>query len=49
VLAICLAKARSDPMDARYVTWIEASGCYWHMVDMLWIVLFPMLYLLRSS
>jgi nitric oxide reductase NorE protein len=49
VLAVCLAKSRKDPLDARYVTWIEASGCYWHMVDMLWIVLFPMLYLLRAS
>lgn len=29
--------------------WIEASGAYWHMVDLLWIVLFAMLYLLRAA
>lgn len=26
---------------------LEAGGVYWHMVDLLWIVLFPLLYLLR--
>jgi nitric oxide reductase NorE protein len=49
VLGVCLAKARSEAVDARYVVWIESSGCYWHMVDLLWIVLFPMLYLLRAA
>ena len=29
--------------------WIEAGGAYWHMVDLLWIVLFAMLYLLRAA
>lgn len=47
VLAVCLAKSRQDAMDERFVVWIESSGCYWHMVDLLWIVLFPMLYLLH--
>ena len=47
VLAVCLHKARTDALDARFRTWIESSGCYWHMVDLLWIVLFPLLYLQR--
>ena len=25
----------------------ESGGIYWHMVDLLWIVLFPLLYLIR--
>lgn len=49
VLAVCLAKSRSDAMDEHFVVWIESSGCYWHMVDLLWIVLFPMLYLLHAA
>ena len=49
VLGVCLAKARREAIDDRYVVWIESSGCYWHMVDLLWIVLFPMLYLLRAT
>ena len=48
VLAVCLAKSRTDALDQKYVVWIESSGCYWHMVDLLWIVLFPMLYLLHA-
>jgi nitric oxide reductase NorE protein len=49
VLLVCLVKARSQPLDAGYVVWIESSGCYWHMVDLLWIMLFPLLYLLRAA
>lgn len=26
---------------------VECGGCYWHMVDLLWLVLFPLLYLVR--
>lgn len=26
---------------------VECAGCYWHMVDLLWLVLFPLLYLVR--
>ena len=48
VLAVCLAKSRTDALDQKYVVWIDSSGCYWHMVDLLWIVLFPMLYLLHA-
>jgi nitric oxide reductase NorE protein len=47
VLAVCLHKARTQALDASYRAWIEASGCYWHMVDLLWILLFPLLYLQR--
>ncbi len=25
----------------------ESAACFWHMVDLLWIVLFPLLYLVR--
>lgn len=24
---------------------MESAGCFWHMVDLLWIVIFPLLYL----
>jgi len=48
-LSVCLIKARAGALDAKFVTWIEATGCYWHMVDLLWIVLFPLLYLLRAA
>jgi len=49
VLSACFVKARREAIDERYVMWIESAGCYWCMVDLLWIVLFPMLYLLRAA
>ncbi|MEH6826266.1 MAG: cytochrome c oxidase subunit 3 family protein [Motiliproteus sp.] len=26
---------------------LEAGACYWHMVDLLWIILFPLVYVIR--
>ena len=37
------ARARSRP---RYYTPVEIVGLYWHFVDIVWIFLFPLLYLL---
>lgn len=34
-------------LTSRQVSYVEAGGCYWHMVDVIWIVLFPLLYLIR--
>ncbi len=48
VLAVCWSKTQHASMDADFIVWIESSGCYWHMVDLLWIALFPMLYLLHA-
>ena len=47
VLAVCLHKARTQALDEGCQRWITSSACYWHMVDLLWIVLFPLLYLQR--
>jgi cytochrome c oxidase subunit 3 len=27
--------------------WVEMTGLYWHFVDIVWIFLFPLLYLIR--
>ncbi len=32
--------------SSEYYTHIELSGLYWHLVDIVWIFLFPMLYLI---
>ncbi len=48
-LLMMLAKSRHDALDDRFRVWIESVGCYWHMVDLLWIMLFPMLYLQRAG
>ena len=33
--------------DAEYHTPVEMSGLYWHFVDIVWIFLFPLLYLVE--
>jgi len=35
---------KTDP--ERYVNRVEVSGLFWHLVDLVWIFLFPILYLL---
>jgi cytochrome c oxidase subunit 3 len=32
--------------DAEYYTPVEVAGLYWHFVDIVWIFLFPLLYLI---
>ena len=48
VLALLWSRTRSEAVDGPLFGWIESGALYWHMVDLLWIVIFPMLYLLGS-
>lgn len=51
VLAFLLTRARREPAEIqpgfRYL--LESGATYWHLVDLLWIFLFPMLYLQRLT
>jgi cytochrome c oxidase subunit III len=38
-------KARRDRFSTAYYTPVELTGLYWHFVDLIWIFLFPLLYL----
>jgi len=38
---------RRESLTPRQVGYLEGGGCFWHMVDVIWIVLFPLLYLMR--
>lgn len=46
ILAVLIFMARRGSFGAGYFTPVEVSGLYWHFVDLVWIFLFPMLYLL---
>jgi nitric oxide reductase NorE protein len=48
-LLVTLVRARKYELGAGYTRWIESVGVYWHMVDVIWLFLFPMLYLLRAA
>jgi nitric oxide reductase NorE protein len=47
LLAFIFVQARRAQLDARRFAFVEGAGCFWHMVDLLWIVLFPLLYLVH--
>ena len=47
VLAVMWFKARARTHDPAAPPALECGATYWHMVDLLWIMLFPLLYLMR--
>ncbi len=46
VLAVMLAWSFTGRFSDKYNTPIELGGIYWHLVDLIWIYLFPLLYLI---
>ncbi len=40
-------RARRGDFSAQYYNPVDLVGLYWHLVDMIWIYLFPLLYLIR--
>jgi nitric oxide reductase NorE protein len=49
VLVVLIARCRAELPQAEKLRWVEAGGTYWHMVDLLWLVLFAMLYLMGGK
>jgi nitric oxide reductase NorE protein len=45
VLALLMTQARRSEISPTRMAVIEGGGCFWHLVDLLWIVLFALLYL----
>src|SRR5262249_37781398 len=45
VFAIILIMAARGIFGTRHLNFIEYTGLYWHFVDIVWIFLFPLLYL----
>ena len=48
LMMVILAMAWRGKFSASYYTPVEVSGLYWHFVDIVWIFLFPLLYLLGA-
>jgi cytochrome c oxidase subunit 3 len=46
IMTWMLVWARNGTITREYSSPIEISGLYWHFVDIVWIFLFPLLYLL---
>jgi cytochrome c oxidase subunit III len=46
ILTWLIVKARQGTFTAEYMTPVDVAGLYWHFVDIIWIFLFPLLYLI---
>jgi nitric oxide reductase NorE protein len=47
VLTVLWRFSRQETLSHHKLAFIEGGACFWHMVDLLWIVLFPLLFLVR--
>lgn len=45
ILSVLLVKSWKGRFTPEYNTPVELTGLYWHFVDIVWIYLFPLLYL----
>jgi cytochrome c oxidase subunit 3 len=49
LLTFLLINAYKNKYGPKYYTPVEMIGLYWHFVDVVWIFLFPLLYLIGTS
>jgi len=47
ILLAVLIKAKYAAYSATNYTGVETAASYWHMVDLVWIILFPLVYIIR--
>lgn len=48
IMLVLIVMTRKGKFSAEYHNPIENFGLYWHFVDIVWVFLFPTLYLLRN-
>ena len=47
ILAAVAYKTKKGSYSATEHTGVETAGAYWHMVDLVWLILFPLVYVMR--
>jgi cytochrome c oxidase subunit III len=47
LISWAMVKVARGTIDIRHPVAVENAGLYWHLVDLIWIYLWPLLYLLR--
>ena len=45
LFAFPIAYGLTGTLSDKHADWVENSGLYWHFVDLVWIFLFPLLYI----
>lgn len=46
MILFALVLKEGSRLDGRWTDWVENSGLYWHFVDLVWIFLFPLIYII---
>ncbi len=49
LMAVMFGMAARGRFSARWYTPVEISGLYWHFVDIIWIVIFTVVYLIQTT
>jgi len=47
LIALLIYRQRKGAYGPTHYTLMEGVGLYWHIVDLVWIFLFPLLYLVH--
>lgn len=47
ILVVVALKAQRGGYSAEEHTGVETGASYWHMVDLVWLILFPLIYVMR--
>lgn len=46
IIGVMVAKVQNSSINSDYFVQLENTGLYWHLVDLIWIFLFPLFYLI---
>jgi len=49
MILFLMALAQGSKLSDKWCNWVENSGLYWHFVDLVWIFLFPLLYIVPGN
>jgi len=47
VLSVLYTLAKKPVFTPTHLAYVESGACFWHVVDLLWIVIFPLVFLIR--
>ena len=45
MILFALVLKQGSKLDEKWTDWVENSGLYWHFVDLVWIFVFPLIYI----
>jgi cytochrome c oxidase subunit 3 len=45
MILFAIALKQGSKLDEKWTDWVENSGLYWHFVDLVWIFVFPLIYI----